>query len=102
MGLIESGQLTPAGATLAAAVLLLATTAGAAYCWWSLRREARGNEIHAHSDGTVHEHFRGSKRHTHPTISERYAGRLAAWFGPASVASAPSLTEEETGSPVAD
>jgi hypothetical protein len=82
--------------------MLLGMTAGAAYCWLSLRREARGHEIHAHSDGTVHEHFRGSKSHQHPTVSDRYHGRLTAWFGPAPVAAAPSLDEEAAGSPVAD
>jgi len=102
MGLIESGQLTSAGASLALVTMLLAMTAGAAYCWWSLRRQARGHEIHAHSDGTVHEHFRGSKPHAHPTFAERYNARLAAWFGPAPVAAAPVMDEEDAGSPVAD
>jgi len=82
--------------------MLLVMTAGAVYCWSSLRREARGHEIHAHSDGTVHEHFRGSRRHQHPTFSDRYHHRLDAWFGPAHVAATPSLDEENTGSPVAD
>ena len=80
--------------------MLLGMTAGAAYCWWSLRREARGHEIHAHADGTVHEHFRGSRTHQHPTFSDRYHHRLDAWFGPAPVVVAPSFSEEETGSPV--
>lgn len=102
MGLIESGQLTAAGASLALVTMLLAMTAGAAYCWMSLRREARGHEIHAHSDGTVHEHFRGSKPHSHPTFAERYNGRLTAWFGPAPTAPAPAVDEDITGSPVAD
>jgi len=82
--------------------MLLVMTAGAVYCWVSLRREARGAEIHAHSDGTVHEHFRGSKNHSHPTFSDRYHHRLDVWFGPAPVAAAPSLEQENTGSPVAD
>lgn len=55
----------------------------AAYSWWSLRREAVGLEIHAHADGTVHTHHRGSRPHVHPTFADRYDARLAAWFGPA-------------------
>jgi hypothetical protein len=101
MGLIESGQLTPAGATTALVVMLVAMTAGAAYCWWTLRREARGHEIHAHADGTVHEHWRGSKNHAHPTFSERYTGRLTTWFGPAQV-EVTRAPAEEHGTPVAD
>jgi hypothetical protein len=101
MGLIDSGQLSPAGATLALVTMLLVMTAGAAYCWVSLRREARGSEIHAHSDGTVHEHFRGSRSHQHPTFSERYSNRLTAMFGPAHVEATPAPTES-TSTPVAD
>ena len=101
MGLIDSGQLSPAGATLALVTMLLVMTAGAAYCWVSLRREDRGCEIHAHSDGTVHEHFRGSRSHQHPTFSERYGNRLTAWFGPAHVEATPSPTEA-TSTPVTD
>jgi hypothetical protein len=102
MGLIDSGQLSAAGANVALATMLLAMTAGAAYCWWSLRREARGHEIHAHSDGTVHEHFRGSRHHVHPTYADRYHGRLTAWFGPAPADAAPVLDGEDAGAPVAD
>jgi len=81
--------------------MLLVMAAGAAYCWWSLRREARGMEIHAHFDGTVHEHFRGSKSHQHPTFADRYSNRLTAWFGPAQADEAPSATEAPNA-PVAD
>lgn len=66
-------------------ILALAVAGGAAlaaYSAWSLRREARGQEIHAHADGTVHSHHRGSRPHAHPTFAERYDARLARWFGP--------------------
>lgn len=52
----------------------------AAYSKWSLIREARGLEIHAHSDGTVHEHHRGAVPHTHPTLAERHERRVARLF----------------------
>jgi hypothetical protein len=55
--------------------------AAAAYSAWSLHREAHGREIHAHDDGTVHSHHRGSRHHVHPTFVERYDARLARWFG---------------------
>lgn len=62
-------------------VLLGAVTlAVAAYSWWTLRNERLGREIHAHSDGTVHSHFRGSHTHDHPTVSERYDARLSGLF----------------------
>lgn len=51
---------------------------------WLLRLEhleRTGGDIHAHSDGTVHEHFRGSRRHSHPTTIERYDW-LARALGP--------------------
>lgn len=70
---------------MALVILALAVsgcTALAAYSTWSLRREARGQEIHAHADGTVHSHHRGSRPHAHPTLAERYDARLARWFGP--------------------
>jgi hypothetical protein len=102
MGLIESGQLTPAGATTALVAMLVAMTAGAAYCWITLRREARGHDIHAHADGTVHEHWRGSRNHTHPTFADRYNARLTTWFGPAHVEAEPVPADEESGAPVAD
>jgi hypothetical protein len=52
----------------------------AVYAKWSLVREARGLEIHAHSDGTVHEHHRGAVPHTHPTLSERHERRVSRIF----------------------
>lgn len=36
-------------------------------------RRKRCGDLHAHHDGTVHEHFRGSRPHVHPTLLERYA-----------------------------
>ena len=71
---------------MVALVILALAVAGclalATYSTWSLRREARGHEIHAHADGTVHSHHRGSRPHAHPTFAERYDARLARWFGP--------------------
>lgn len=70
---------------VALVILTLAVTgcaAVAAYSSWSLRREARGQEIHAHAGGTVHSHHRGSRPHAHPTFVERYDARLARVFGP--------------------
>lgn len=55
----------------------------AAYSALSLRREARGLEIHAHADGTLHTHHRGSRAHVHPTMSDRYDGAMERLFGPA-------------------
>lgn len=75
--------MTATGAQLGLVAVLLSVTTLAAYAWWTLRREAHGKEIHAHSDGTVHSHFRGARPHAHPTFSERYDARLTTWFGPA-------------------
>ena len=61
--------------TLVAGCLALAV-----YSKRSLVREARGLEIHAHDDGTVHEHFRGDVAHTHPTLAERHEELLARLF----------------------
>jgi hypothetical protein len=65
-------------------LLLIALMAGclavAVYCKRSLVREARGLEVHAHADGTVHEHHRGDAPHTHPTLAERHERRLARLF----------------------
>jgi hypothetical protein len=61
--------------------MVLLCVALAAYCKWSLLREARGLEIHAHSDGTVHEHHRGAVPHTHPTLADRHERRVARIFG---------------------
>jgi hypothetical protein len=36
------------------------------------RRETGAHSVHAHSDGTVHEHFLGARPHVHPTFLERY------------------------------
>lgn len=60
--------------------LMLGCLALAVYCKRSLVREARGHEIHAHSDGTVHEHHRGAVPHTHPTFAERHERRIARLF----------------------
>lgn len=65
---------------LVVACLMAACVALAVYAKWSLVREARGLEIHAHSDGTVHEHHRGAVPHAHPTLSERHERRVAQLF----------------------
>jgi hypothetical protein len=66
-------------ANLLLAGMMLGCLAVAVYCKRSLVREARGQEIHAHADGTVHEHHRGAVPHTHPTLADRHeqmVGRL--------------------------
>jgi hypothetical protein len=60
--------------------LVLGCLALAGYSKWSLVRESRGLEIHAHSDGTVHEHHRGAVPHTHPTLAERHERLVARVF----------------------
>ena len=55
----------------------------AAWLGWQEYRGQRGNDIHAHADGTVHEHFRGSAPHAHPTAIERYDSWLTRVLGPA-------------------
>ena len=55
----------------------------AAWLGWQERRAQRGHEIHAHADGTVHEHFRGNTPHEHPTVIERYDSWLTRVLGPA-------------------
>jgi hypothetical protein len=60
--------------------LVLVCLSVAVYCKRSLVREARGLEIHAHSDGTVHEHHRGGTPHAHPTFTERYERRVSRLF----------------------
>ncbi len=71
---------------MVAIVILTLAVAGciaaATYSAISLHRESRGLEIHAHDDGTVHSHHRGSRHHVHPTFAERYDARLARYFGP--------------------
>lgn len=62
-------------------VLMTGCAALAVYCKRSLVREARGREIHAHADGTVHEHHRGSLPHSHPTLADRHDQLLARVFG---------------------
>ena len=36
------------------------------------RSETGAHNVHAHFDGTVHEHFLGARPHVHPTLLERY------------------------------
>jgi hypothetical protein len=61
-------------------LLMLVCLGVAVYCKRSLHRERRGLEIHAHADGTVHEHHRGAVPHTHPTFLERYDTRVSRLF----------------------
>lgn len=54
-----------------------------AWLGWQEHRGRRGHDLHAHGDGTVHEHFRGSAPHAHPTAIERYDSWLTRVLGPA-------------------
>jgi hypothetical protein len=65
---------------IAVVVLMTACATLAVYCKRSLVREARGHEAHAHADGTVHEHHRGSVPHSHPTLADRHDHLLARMF----------------------
>ena len=65
---------------LVLAGMMLGCLAVAVYCKRSLVRESRGLEVHAHADGTVHEHHRGAVPHTHPTFAERHERRVARLF----------------------
>ena len=60
--------------------MMLGCLGVAVYSKRSLVRQARGLEVHAHSDGTVHEHHRGSVPHTHPTLAERHERRVSRLF----------------------
>ncbi len=77
---MTSTTLSPLLTQLLLVVLLAACVALAFYSKWSLVREARGLEIHAHDDGTVHEHFRGDVPHVHPTLADRHEDLLARLF----------------------
>lgn len=67
---------------LVAVLLLAALVLLAGWLGWQEHRAQRGNDIHAHTDGTVHEHFRGSAPHAHPTTIERYDSWLTRVLGP--------------------
>lgn len=76
--------VVPAGVLgLVCAVLIVGLALVAAWLGWHERRAQRGHDLHAHADGTVHEHFRGSARHVHPTAIERYDSWLTRVLGPA-------------------
>jgi hypothetical protein len=77
---MTSTTLSPLMAQLMLVLLVAGCVALAAYSKWSLVREARGLEIHAHADGTVHEHFRGDRPHAHPTLAERHEDLLSRVF----------------------
>lgn len=66
---------------LALSALILLCLVVAVYAKRSLIRESRGLELHAHSDGTVHEHHRGGVSHTHPTLADRHERRVSRLFG---------------------
>lgn len=75
--------LAAAGVLGVVAVLLIAVlVVAAAWLGWHERLAQRGNDIHAHADGTVHEHFRGGSSHAHPTTIERYDSWLTRVLGP--------------------
>lgn len=80
---MTSTTLTPLMAQLLLVLLVAGCVALAVSSKWSLVREARGLEIHAHDDGTVHEHFRGDAPHVHPTLADRHENLLARLFGDA-------------------
>jgi hypothetical protein len=50
---------------LVVALMMLACVAMMAYALRSLHRQARGLEVHAHADGIIHSHHRGSVPHAH-------------------------------------
>lgn len=76
--------IVPAGVLGIVSVLLLAgLVLVAAWLGWQERRVRYGRDIHAHADGTVHEHLRGSAPHAHPTAIERYDSWLTRVLGPA-------------------
>lgn len=73
----------PDGVVGVVTVLVLAGLALlAAWLGWREYRARRGHDLHAHGDGTVHEHFRGSAPHAHPTAIERYDSWLTRVLGP--------------------
>lgn len=75
--------VVPAGVVgLVSVLLIVVLTLVAAWLGWQEHRASRGNDIHAHADGTVHEHFRGSAPHVHPTAIERYDSWLTKVLGP--------------------
>lgn len=76
--------VVPAGVLGMLTVLLLSgLVLVAAWLGWHEHRAQRGHDLHAHADGTVHEHFRGSAPHAHPTAIERYDSWLTRVLGPA-------------------
>jgi hypothetical protein len=78
--LAEGGDRVLTLANISVGALMIGCLVVAVYCKRSLTREARGLEIHAHSDGTVHEHHRGGVPHAHPRLSDRHASRLSRLF----------------------
>jgi hypothetical protein len=52
-------------ADLVVVLLMVVCVALIGYASRSLHRQARGLEAHAHADGTVHSHHRGSVPHAH-------------------------------------
>lgn len=68
---------------LVCALLIAILVVVAAWLGWQEHQALRGRDIHAHADGTVHEHFRGGVRHEHPTTIERYDSWLTRVLGPA-------------------
>lgn len=73
-------MLSPTTTQIVLGVLMLAVVAAVAYCSHSLHRQALGRDIHAHADGTVHEHHRGSVAHEHPTLGDRHERVLRRLF----------------------
>lgn len=73
-------MLSPTLTELLLAALMISAVGVVAYCSHSLHRQALGRDIHAHADGTVHEHHRGSKDHEHPTFGDRHENVLRRLF----------------------
>lgn len=73
---MENGWVGSATAAWVLGLSLLLTGAAVVLVLLEQRRETGAHDAHAHADGTVHEHFRGSRPHAHPTLLERYDALL--------------------------
>ena len=73
--------MTPPDVGLVLVLVWAAPALVAAWLGWLEFRARRGNDLHAHDDGTVHEHFRGHAPHAHPTTMDRYDAWLTRLLG---------------------
>ena len=76
VNVMENGWVGSATAGGVLGILVLLTGAAVVLVLLEQRRETGAHDAHAHADGTVHEHFRGSRPHAHPTLLERYDALL--------------------------